>query len=914
MNQPTRRPQRQPVRHGGRLPSARSAAVQAFFVAGLLTALPCLLIGTPQLSAALWNHVPSPSEVIATAEQPVDDRLLFAVLALAGWITWAVLATSVLLEVFWALRHLSALRGSTGIALITARRTLGSLLIGGILITLLTTTRMPAMDASAQGSQVSLAPTAATAPLSPARDATSPDTVNVRPGDTLWHLAQSHLGDPLRWPEIYALNQHNTETDGRTFQDPNLIYPGWSLQLPAQHDAASHPTPRPSIPSEPGSSHTQDANATGAAAQPPGPSASAHAVGQRAAGVRLPRDAGYLSLALAAALGVTALQVMRRRPVHRPAGVPVPTLKEVQQRPEHHPLLADLRTLQGQGPLTPEGEAEPGLPIADQSGKLLTLDELLNTQPLHALTLTGPGAEDAVRALLLQVLVVPEQSGARVITTVDDLQRLAGLRAAPETLPGHVHAAQDIGIALGRVEEILLGRIRDHEVLPADEPLPPTYLITSQVPPAQHRRLLAMLEVGAEVGMSAVLLHCAIGEAVTVEVHHDGTARLHGGDPTGLRFFHLRVEDAHVVTRLLHDAREISEESGAGTPDKSDPEPESIISPPGRESEAIAVPDGQGVGVRESASAETSTNEDTPNSAGDDRRILSPSVPIVTAPESSRPSAQPKTACQVLEPPGPAGTPVAVRLFGTFSVTVHGEVHPGLSRGKIGEILAYLAVHDEGVLGENIWQDLWPERDSTSAKETFHRTSSNARNRLREALGAGPGAQLILSDGNGRWRLDARHFATDLADFHQALRGANTATDREQRRRAREEAVRLYKGELCAGGTFGWIDAHREHARIQAVAVHAELARTAEGIDQALSHLQQAITIAPTDEALYLEQAQLHMRTGNVAAVRRAKDLLAQALKAIDTNPTPATSRAFEDLLRSRPPAPSASARQRSSG
>ncbi|WP_165845406.1 bacterial transcriptional activator domain-containing protein [Streptacidiphilus pinicola] len=878
--------------------------------------MPTLLIGTPQLSTALGNHLPGPSEVIATAEQPVDDRLLFAVLALAGWITWAVLTASVLLEVVWALRHLSALRGSTGLALVTARRTLGSLLIGGILIALLTATRTPAASAPTQDGSINPAPAAATAPLHPGQNAASPNTVGVKSGDTLWQLAQSHLGDPLRWPEIYALNQDDTETDGRRFQNPNLIYPGWSLQLPTQHDVASRPTPQPSSPSDPGGARTHGAEGTGATAPPPAPSASASArtVGRHTAGLRLPRDAGYVSLALAAALGVTALQVMRRRPVHAPAGRPLPSLEEVKQRPEHHPLLADLRTLQGQEPLAPEDGPESGLPIADQSGKQLTLDDLLNDQPLHVLSLAGPGAEDAIRALLLHVLVVPEQSGAHVITTVDDLQQLTGAHAVPGGLADRVHAAQNVGAALARVEEILLGRIRDRDALPPGEPVPPTYLITSQVPPAQHRRLLAMLEVGADVGVSAVLLHRAIGEAVTVEVHHDGTARLHDSDRAGLRFFHLRVEGAHAVTRLLHDADEMSEESGDGSPDESAEEPESITPAAGTEGDTIPSPDAQGITVTESATVDSSTNADKPDSAGYDRQIPAPSVPIVAAPESSRPSAQPKAACQVLDPPVPASASVAVSLFGTFSVAVLGEVHTGLSRGKIGELLAYLAVHDEGVLGENIWQDLWPERDPTSAKETFHRTSSNARSRLREALGTGPGAQLILSDGNGRWRLDSRQFATDVAAFHHALREANTAADREQRRRAREEAVRLYSGELCAGSAFGWIDAHREHARIQAVAVHAELARTADGIDQALTHLQQAIALAPTDEALYLEQAQLHVRTGNLAAVRRTRDLLVQALKAIDAHPTPATIRAFDDLLRTRHPAPGRASSQRSSG
>jgi nucleoid-associated protein YgaU len=53
-----------------------------------------------------------------------------------------------------------------------------------------------------------------------------PTEVTVVQGDTLWGLAQQHLGDGLRWPEIYELNQ---ETIG---VNPDLIYPGQVFTIP----------------------------------------------------------------------------------------------------------------------------------------------------------------------------------------------------------------------------------------------------------------------------------------------------------------------------------------------------------------------------------------------------------------------------------------------------------------------------------------------------------------------------------------------------------------------------------------------------------------------------------------------------------------------------------------------------------
>jgi putative peptide zinc metalloprotease protein len=55
----------------------------------------------------------------------------------------------------------------------------------------------------------------------------------VQPGDTLWSLAGRYLGDPLRYQELFELNQGVSQADGHTLVDPDLIYPGMKLQFPA---------------------------------------------------------------------------------------------------------------------------------------------------------------------------------------------------------------------------------------------------------------------------------------------------------------------------------------------------------------------------------------------------------------------------------------------------------------------------------------------------------------------------------------------------------------------------------------------------------------------------------------------------------------------------------------------------------
>lgn len=62
-------------------------------------------------------------------------------------------------------------------------------------------------------------------------------TYTVRKLDTLWGISKQVLGDATRWPEIYKLNQDQ-------IQNPDLIYPGTVLKMPApvKHQAPKAPS------------------------------------------------------------------------------------------------------------------------------------------------------------------------------------------------------------------------------------------------------------------------------------------------------------------------------------------------------------------------------------------------------------------------------------------------------------------------------------------------------------------------------------------------------------------------------------------------------------------------------------------------------------------------------------------------
>lgn len=63
-------------------------------------------------------------------------------------------------------------------------------------------------------------------------------TVVVAAGDTLSSIAARQYGDASRWTELWTANAGRA-FDGRTFDDPSLILPGWRLDAPMHEAPAS---------------------------------------------------------------------------------------------------------------------------------------------------------------------------------------------------------------------------------------------------------------------------------------------------------------------------------------------------------------------------------------------------------------------------------------------------------------------------------------------------------------------------------------------------------------------------------------------------------------------------------------------------------------------------------------------------
>ena len=171
--------------------------------------------------------------------RPDDGTLFLALVKLAGWITWGVLLTSIVIELIGRVRHVRVpnLRG-LGVPQAIARG-----LVAAVAALFLTTSgQLPKIPVATAEPVPPPAP-AAGAPAhagrltharQPAHKARSPQHYTVRKGDTLSQIALDKLGNAHRYPEIFKASRDIRQPGGRRLTDPDVIDIGWKLSLPAK--------------------------------------------------------------------------------------------------------------------------------------------------------------------------------------------------------------------------------------------------------------------------------------------------------------------------------------------------------------------------------------------------------------------------------------------------------------------------------------------------------------------------------------------------------------------------------------------------------------------------------------------------------------------------------------------------------
>ncbi len=184
--------------------------------------------------------MPSWSDIsTALGDSYIPDTFLTKALALVCWIVWVELMASLLVETVAVVRG----RRAGTVPLAGPVQRLAARLVAAVsLLAVLVLARpdhhvqavTPLLPAPATAE---LASTVGTEPITATADArAAAPTYLVERRDTLWGVAEAHLGDPFRWVEIWELNRGRPQPDGRVLTDPDRICPGWTLQLPV--DAA----------------------------------------------------------------------------------------------------------------------------------------------------------------------------------------------------------------------------------------------------------------------------------------------------------------------------------------------------------------------------------------------------------------------------------------------------------------------------------------------------------------------------------------------------------------------------------------------------------------------------------------------------------------------------------------------------
>ena len=224
-------------------------------------ALVGIVVGPPwALIRYLGN--PWPAEGVSLAA-PLTDGAIIGLLALVVWVLWIQLVVCIVAETVAALtddRIQFTVPFALGIQQHLARR----LVTAVVVATVATPVALAASASSARSEPPTPAPVDHTAPAasahpapaypipahagrhsghltataesnSPSQDPGPATTVTVMRLDSLWSIAERHLGDGNRWPEIAALNEGRRMNDGRRFAATSSIQPGWELLVPDQN-------------------------------------------------------------------------------------------------------------------------------------------------------------------------------------------------------------------------------------------------------------------------------------------------------------------------------------------------------------------------------------------------------------------------------------------------------------------------------------------------------------------------------------------------------------------------------------------------------------------------------------------------------------------------------------------------------
>ena len=220
---------------------------------GSAVALLGLLVGLPIALVLLGGAPPIPTELPAVRDlaRHLGPEDLVTVLVAIVWILWAIFVVCVVLEVVAARRGgMARTVPFAGPLQHLARTLIGGLLVTGLVAGTSGAASAAVADVAGQSGSVSTVVTGvADDAVEEAAEQTRSRAEQVQDRlegelvytvkaphdgyhDNLWDIAERHLGDGFRYKEIYELNKDRVQLDGRKLELARLIHPGWQLIMP----------------------------------------------------------------------------------------------------------------------------------------------------------------------------------------------------------------------------------------------------------------------------------------------------------------------------------------------------------------------------------------------------------------------------------------------------------------------------------------------------------------------------------------------------------------------------------------------------------------------------------------------------------------------------------------------------------
>ncbi len=909
----------------------------ARFVKGLgaLALLAALVAGIPW---ALWHfvgwplphHIPTVGQVgRALSRQGIPDQALVDALAVVVWIAWATLVACLAIEIPAALSgrraphlpvagifqpltgHLVAAvivaclalapRGlhpgppgdvGTGLMTTAARQPIAALIVDDPTFTaasrLLQATPAPSVPPAQDPDPASAAATSAKP---------GPTAYVVQRGDTLWGIAERHLGDPLKWQTIYQLNEGRPQPGGVTLTDAHWIDPGWTLLLPATSAPvsampapvttpaaasaapATTPTSTPTTSTPPTSTLPTSASPTTPSTSPMPTSPAAtngtapRDVWQSAEPVQLPSGSVVAGSFVAGVLATLALGRLRRRHTYRyRPPEPGRDLTLAPHRPTLHHLHRAAPGEPDRGVTVDTDDGVPAFPVDDDERRLDPgrvdvgardgATVAIELTELSGIALAGSTAADAVRALVAALIVRAGPGAAEVLLTDELADRLL-----PDLEPNlAIRRTATTDQAARAVEGERISRTRRMTAADApdaarfrsqnpENPLPALLVLLDQLPAESLGRWEALVAGAARLGIAILFVDdcpAATGQLVvdnTWTVTH-ATPAHRAARLVGCQLFGLRADEAVELLGSVNDANRRPEE------DEDEHEP-------GTTTPIIAL-----YGLDETgAQVPAPVPEPWPEPNG-----LPPGLPEAR------------------------DRPLAIDVLGPYRITAFGQpVTTGL-RARAKTLLAWCLLRPEGATIDEIVDALWPKTPPDRILKQFWYPLGD----LRAFFRAPGGENLeVLEKVGEHYRPNPAEITSDLWDFQAALSTAVRASADDQARAALHQAVDTYRGDLLQGAGYSWVEPVRQDLHRRAVDAHLRLAELEDKAGRpgtAIDVLERVIDLDRYAEEPYRRLMTLQAAHGRLDAVTATWKLLQRRVADLDVDTDDATTRLYHAL------------------